>query len=155
MGEAILRGEDHPDYAISHWPQDRMLAGDWFPTQFVRDEVVQTFVGISEGKWFPTASGKTVGQQGPAGQRIRDSFVKSSHSTSRQALWNHKTDIQRTMASKPDSYISPKAGKEQLANSYWQQRSKVLIPVRLSPPNTRVTAVLSETAIVTIGASLR
>ena len=146
MCEAILQGDDHSDYAITYWPQDRMLAGDWFPTQFVRDEVVQTFVGISESTWFPTASGRIAGQQGPAGQRIRDAFRKSNQSTARRVLWDHKTDIQRTMASKPDCYVVSEPGLEHLADKYWDQRAHVLIPTRLSTANTRVTAVLSEMA---------
>ena len=47
LGESILRGEAHPDYDITHWPQSRMDKGDWFPTQFVRGELVETYQKIS------------------------------------------------------------------------------------------------------------
>lgn len=148
MGEAILRDDSHPDYAITQWPQDRMEKGDWFPTQFVRTEMVDTFEGIACAQWFPVSSGRTAGQQGPAGQGIRDAFDRVGQSTPRHALWNHKSDIQRTMASKPDVYIVAKKGKEDRAESYWKQRGKVLLPTRLSTPNTRVTSVLSDQATV-------
>ena len=149
MGEAILRGDDSSDYALTQWTQDRMLAGDWFPTQFIRDEVVQTFVSISESEWFPSATGKAAGEQiSRPGRGIRDTYRRSTNSTVRQALWEHKTDVQRTMASKPDHYITSKPGKERLADAYWQQRGRVLIPTRLSISNTRITTVLSEPATV-------
>ena len=144
IGESILRGQDHPDYAISHWPQERMLAGDWFPTQFVRDELVQLFVAISENKWFPAANGDAAGRQGPAGRRILDAFSRTNQSSARRALWQHQSDIQRTMASKPDCYVVAKPEKEELADKYWERRGRVLRPFRLSTPNTRVTTVLCD-----------
>ena len=144
MGEAILRDDANPDYAITHWPQARMEKGDWFPTQFVRDELVDAFECINNSKWFPVSSGKSAGKQGPAGQGIRGTFSRSSKSTLRRALWNHKSDIQQTMASTPDSYITPQKGKENLAESYWKQRGRVMLPTRLRTNVTRVTSVLSD-----------
>ena len=52
IGESILRGDRHPDYIITLWPQARMEKGDWFPTQFVRNELVDAFESISGGHWF-------------------------------------------------------------------------------------------------------
>ena len=144
MGEAILRGEKSPDYDITHWPQARMAEGDWFPTQFVRDELVETWQGLSAGKWSPVRTGHAAGKQGPAGRRINDAFVISDRSATQRALWHHKSDVQRTMASTPDVYIKPKEGREHLARSYWEQRSRVLLPGRLSITNTRVTAVRTD-----------
>ena len=144
MGEAILRGESSPDYDITHWPQSRMDKGDWFPTQFVRDELVETYRGIIAGKWFPVRTGQAAGKQGPAGRRINDAFIISDRSTTQRALWYHKSEVQRTMASTPDVYIKPNKGREHLARSYWEQRSNVLLPGRLSTPNTRVTAVRTD-----------
>ena len=151
MGEAILRGEKSEDYDITYWPQARMAAGDWFPTQFVRDELVETWQGVSAGKWFPVRTGQAAGKQGPAGRRIHDAFVISGRSATQRALWHHKSDVQRTMASTPDVYVKPKEGREHLAASYWEQRSKVMLPVRLRTPVTRVVAVLTDQP--TVGAA--
>lgn len=144
MGEAILSGEDCPDYSITHWTQERMLVGDWFPTQFVRDELVQLFVGITENKWFPAAKGDAAGHQGPAGRRILDAFSQTSQSSARRALWEHKTNVQRTMASRPDCYVVAKQDKKGLADNYWDQRGRVLRPFRFRVANTRVTTVLCD-----------
>ena len=144
MGEAILRGEKSDDYDITLWPQARMEQGDWFPTQFVRDELVDTWQGLSAGKWFPIRTGQAAGKQGPAGRRINDAFVISKDSTPQRALWHHKSDVQRTMASTPDVYVKPSKGREHLAASYWEQRGKVMLPVRLRTSVTRVTSVLTD-----------
>ena len=144
MGEAILRGEKSEDYDITYWPQARMAAGDWFPTQFVRDELVETWQGVSAGKWFPSAAGKGVGYPVQDSRVIRDTFEKSDRSATQRALWHHKTDVQRTMASKPDVYIKPKAGKREQADRHYAKRQRVMVGSRLSITNTRVTAVLSD-----------
>ena len=143
LAEAILRGEARNDYRLEHWPQEKIEQGDWFPTQFVRGELSEFFTKIKEGKWFPVASGAAAGKPGPAGSGIRSTFVKSEDSATRHALWNHKSDVQKTMASKPDEHIAPKQDKDRIAESHWQQRGRVMVPERLSTPNTRVTSVLS------------
>ena len=143
LAEAILRGESRDDYQLDYWPQEKVEQGDWFPTQFVRGELVEFFRSIKEGQWFPVASGLAAGKQGPAGQGIRGAFVKSKTSTTRRALWYHKSNIQRTMESKPDSYITPQDDKDHLADNYWEQRGRVMLPTRLRTPITRVTSVLS------------
>ena len=148
LGVSILRGEPHPDYDITRWPQARMEEGDWFPTQFVRDECVAAFDNLSRGTWFPSANNVYVGQLGPAGQGIRGTFVKSEVSTPYHALWHHKTSVQRTMASEPDTYIWPQKGKERLAARYWAQRRSVMIGTSLRIPITRVVAVYCESPTV-------
>ena len=148
MGEAILRGEKHSDYDITYWPQQRMQEGDWFPTQFVRDECVAAFESVSGGEWFPSTSSLFAGQLGPAGQGIRGAFDKSDTSAPQHALWHHKTAVQKTMASSPDIYIIPKKGKERLAERYWGQRQHVMLGTQLRTPITRVTAVYCESATV-------
>lgn len=144
MGEAILRGESTRDFHITYWPQSRMEQGDWFPTQFVREELVELYQSVCSGKYFPARWGKGICTVGPSGGGVRTSFNQSDTSTAQRALWYHKTEVQRTMASTPDVYIKAKEGKAGLADSYWSQRSRVMVPERLSVPNTRVTAVLTD-----------
>ena len=148
MGEAILRGESSRECRIAYWPQSRMDEGDWFPTQFVRDELVETYQSLLAGKWFPVRTGKAAGEQGP--RDFISAFVIKDESTAYRALKDHKSDLRRYMAAPPDVYITPKAGKESLAEEHWAQRSHSLLPTRLSTPNTRVTAVFSEQAILGI-----
>ena len=146
IGEAILRGGERADYRITEWPQSRMAAGDWFPTQFVRTECVEFFQRLESGEWFPTAQDKYVGNLGPAGQGIRAAYSPVDESQPRYAIWYHKTDIQTTMAAAADSYsyIRARAGKEDIADSYWEQRGNVMLPQRLRVPNTRATSLYAD-----------
>ena len=146
IGEAILRGDEHEDYRITEWHQSRMAIGDWFPTQFVRTECVEFFQNLESAEWFPTSKDKYVGNLGPAGQGVRGTYSPVSESQPRQAIWYHKTDIQTTMAAVPDSYsyIRAKAGKEEIAAGYWEQRGNVMLPTRLSVPNTIATALYAD-----------
>ena len=81
---------------------------------------------------------------GPGGQRIRDAYIKSEMPTKsgRRALWHHKTDVTQSMAAQADMYIEPKAGRAHLADKYWEQRSRMLLPHRLWLPLARVAAVI-------------
>ena len=144
MGDAILRGDNHPDYVITYWPQSRIERGDWLPTQFVRDELIDAFQSIKNCQWFPSAAGKDIGYPVQDSRVIRDTFGKSNQSTPQRALWHHKSEVQRTMASKPDVYIKPKADKREQAERHYAQRQRVMVGARLSITNTRVTAVLSD-----------
>ena len=145
VGEAILSGGDG-DYEITEWPQARMAAGDWFPTQFVRTECEEFFQRLESGEWFPTAHNRYVGNLGPAGRRIRDSLTRVDTTQIRYAIWDHKTDIQTTMAAVPASYsyVIAKPGKEHLADRYWERRENVLLPARLGLSVTKATAVYSD-----------
>ena len=146
IGVAILRGEEHADYRITEWPQLRVADGDWLPTQFVRTECEAFFQRLESGDWFPTAKDKYVGNLGPAGQGIRGVYSAVTESQPRSAIWYHKPNIQTTMAASPDSYsyIKAKAGKEEIAAGYWEQRGNVMLPTRLRVPNTRVFAPYAD-----------
>ena len=143
IGEAILRGGEHADYRITEWPQSRMAIGDWFPTQFVRTECVEFFQNLESDEWFPTAKDKYVGKLGADGRGIRGAYSPVSESQPRYAIWYHDTDIQTTMAASAGSYsyIKAKSGKETAADSYWERRGSVMLPPRLSVPNTIATAL--------------
>ena len=72
MGESILRGESSPDYDITLWPQSQMEKGDWFPTQFVRDELVEVFRTLVGGGVFSSGrreADRPAGPRRPAYQR--------------------------------------------------------------------------------------
>ena len=101
----------------------------------------------------PTVRLSSLAEVGPAGQRIRDAFTHSDMPTlsGRRALWYHKTDVTQSMAAQTDVYIEPKTSKRHLADSYWEQRSQMLLPHRLWLPLARAAAVmLPERAVGSI-----
>ena len=148
IGEAILRGETRSDFIISDWSQERMLKGDWLPTQFVRNECESFFTRLASGEWFPVATYNLGGEFGPAGQRIRDAFSRSGQPEPAHAIWFHKSDVQTTMRAKEESYtdISPK--KEKLARRYWERRANVMLPARMSSSVNRVSTLYADKATV-------
>ena len=77
---------------------------------------------------------------GPAGQRIRDAFVKSAlpDAEARVTLWQHDSEVNQSLAAKPDTHITAKPANAHLAKKYWGQRSSLLLPLRLFLPTTRV-----------------
>ena len=49
----------------------------------------------------------------------------------RLALWQHDTDVTQTMAARPDTHITAKPPRAHLAEKYWQQRGRLLLPGRI------------------------
>ena len=146
IGKAILRGEGHDDYRITEWPQAHMAIGDWFPTQFVRTECEEFFQRLEADEWFPIAKDKYIGNLGADGRGIRGAYSPVDESQTRYAIWYHDTDTQTTMAVSPDSYsyIKAKSGKEKTAARYWERRGSVMLPPRLSVPNTIITTLYAD-----------
>ena len=150
MGESMLRGESRSDFIISDWPQERMLKGDWLPTQFVRSECEAFFTRLASGEWFPVATYNLGGDFGPAGQRIRDAFSRSAQPEPAHAIWFHKADVQTTMRAKEESYtdVKPKKDKENLAERYWNRRANVMLANRIYLPVNRAAALYADKATV-------
>ena len=90
---------------------------------------------------------------GPDGRRNRDVYTTSTMPTpsGRRALWHNKTEITQTMRAETDVYIEPKPARRKLANSYWEQRSELLLPHKIRLNLGRVAAVmLPEPAVGSI-----
>ena len=125
---------------VQWWPQERVAAGDWNGVQFLQPFLSEEFNTLKEGELFNTTTLNKLSDVGPAGQRIRDAYSKSKvpDSFGRTALWHHDTDVSRTMDANADSHIIRKKGKEGLADKYWEQRSRLLLPTRVRLNTVRV-----------------
>ena len=132
---------------VQHWPASRIAAGDWGAVQFLSPYLCDKFIELKDGRLFPSIALNSVADVGPEGRRIRDAFTFSTmpNAEGRVALWQHDTEITQSMAAKPDSHIVAKHPKAHLAEKYWQQRSRLLLPHRLFLPTTRTASVRSET----------
>ncbi|WP_428120320.1 hypothetical protein [Candidatus Poriferisodalis sp.] len=60
------------------------------------------------------------------------------------AFWSASAKLRRTMRAAPEQLIQPRPGKEQLAERYWAQRSKLLVANRHDTVAGRLVAVYSE-----------
>ncbi len=143
------------DFTIQRVDSSHIERGDWFAVNFLSPYLVEAYRTLSEAEpgAVPMVPLSDLAEVGPAGQRIRDAYTHSNMPTpsGRRALWYHKTDTTQSMRAETDVYIEPKESKRHLADSYWEQRSQMLLPHRLWLPLARVAAVmLPEQAVGSI-----
>ena len=153
VGEAS--GQDFHDFTVQQVDSGRIGRGDWFAVNFLSPYLVEAYRILSEAEpgAVPMIPMSDLAEVGPAGQRIRDAYTHADMPTQsgRRALWYHKTDVTQSMGAQTDVYIEPKESKRHLADSYWEQRSQMLLPHRLRLNVARVAAVmLRERAVGSI-----
>ena len=132
------------DYCtVQEWPERKMTAGDWGAVQFLSPYLCEQFARLRDGALFPATPLGNIAAVGPAGQRIRDAYTKSAmpDAQGRSALWNHDTEVTQTMAARSDTHVVAKAGLAHLAETYWQQRSRLLLPQRVRLNTVRTLSV--------------
>ena len=153
VGEA--GGQVSHEFTIQEVDSGRIERGDWFAVNFLSPYLVEAYRILSEAEpgAVPMVPMSDLAEVGPAGQRIRDAYTHADMPTQsgRRALWYHKTDVTQSMGVQTDVYIEPKESKRHLADSYWEQRSQMLLPHRLWLPLARAAAVmLPERAVGSI-----
>ena len=153
VGEA--GGQVSHEFTIQEVDSGRIGRGDWFAVNFLSPYLVEAYRILSEAEpgAVPMVPMSDLAEVGPAGQRIRDAYTHADMPTQsgRRALWYHKTNVTQSMGAQTDVYIEPKESKRHLADSYWEQRSQMLLPHRLWLPLARVAAVmLPERAVGSI-----
>ena len=153
VGEA--GGKVSHEFTIQQVDSGRIERGDWFAVNFLSPYLVEAYRILSEAEpgAVPMVPMSDLAEVGPAGQRIRDAYTHADMptQTGRRALWYHKTDVTQSMGAQTDVYIEPKESKRHLADSYWEQRSQMLLPHRLWLPLARAAAVmLPERAVGSI-----
>ena len=144
---AGIKGAQTPrDFTVQEVDATRIERGDWFAVNFLSPFLVDAYRTLSETTpWsVPTTTLSDLADIGPEGRRIRDAYTRSDMPTlsGRRALWFHKSDVTQSMRADTDVYIEPKESKRHLADSYWEQRSQMLLPHRLWLPLARVAAVM-------------
>ena len=140
------------DFTVQQVDSDRIERGDWFAVNFLSPFLVDAYRTLTETNpaSVPAVTLSSLADVGPEGRRIRDSYTRSDLPTpsGRRALWHHKTDVTQSMAGEADSYIEPKETKRHLADSYWKQRSRLLLPHRIRLNLVRVAAItLAEPSV--------
>ena len=140
------------DFTVQEVDALRIARGDWAAVNFLSPFLTNAYRRLRKGSPAKVATvplGK-IADVGPEGRRIRDAYTNSKMPTEsgRRALWYHKTEITQSMAAETDVYIEPKPFKGPMADSYWEQRSRLLLPHRLWLPLARVAAVMLPEAVV-------
>ena len=139
-------GQVSRDFTVQWVDPGRIEEGDWLAVNFLSPFLVEAYRTLTETHTasVPTVPLNELADIGPAGQRIRDSYTHSDMPTQsgRRALWYHKTNVTQAMWAETDVYIEPIESKRHLADSYWEQRSQMLLPHRLRLNLARVAAVM-------------
>ena len=125
---------------VQEWPESMIAGGDWGAVQFLSPYLCETFAKLRNGELFRSVALGSIANIGPEGRRIRDAFTRSAmpDALGRVALWQHDTEVTQSIAAQPDAHIVGKPPKAHLAEKYWQQRSRLLLPHRLFLPTVRV-----------------
>ena len=131
--------------AVVEWPASNMVAGDWSPVMFANPWLAAVAAQLRSGKLLKTVPLASVASAGPAGQRIRDVFVRSDTGGvgGYDALWRNDTEATKTLISRPDFFaVAKPTGRDQrLAAKYWGQRGHLLISTDPRLTTMRVVAV--------------
>ena len=134
------------DFTMQEVEPERIARGDWAAVNFLSPFLVLAYRTLSEDSPAKVATVplSKIASVGPEGRRIRDAYTNSNMPTQsgRRALWNHKADVTQSMATDADVYIEPKESKRHLADGYWEQRSRLLLPHQLRLNTMRVAAVM-------------
>jgi len=93
---------------------------------------------------------REVADVGPDGRAARGALarVKQRQHPDIRALWDHKTERQTRMLTRPDSFVVGKKGKREYAESLWERRSHLLLAMRSWLNLNRTLAVFSEMPIL-------
>ena len=134
------------DFTVQEVDSNRMARGDWAAVNFLSPFLTDAYRRLSEERLatVPIVQLSSLATVGPEGRRIRDAYTNSNMPTAsgRRALWHHKTEITQSMAAETDVYIEHKGTKRAMADDYWEQRSRLLLPTQLRLNLARVAAVM-------------
>ena len=134
--------------SVQQWPSSNMQAGDWGAVQFLSPFLCDHFQKIKAGELFSVMKLGDAAEIGPAGQAVRETFVRSRMPTSdaMRALWDHKTDVTRGLRASTDTAIAPKPGEAKRAKAHWEHRGRLMLPTRAFLRTTRAVAVVLDIA---------
>ena len=147
-----LESGEVPAYAtIQEIDEERIASGDWYAVNSYSPWLGSAYREMAENLVRLDA----IAEVGPFGRRVRDTYRRFALSqpthSGRRALWHHKTDVTTSMRAETDVFIEPIKGKERLADRYWEQRSRLLLPHKLYLPSVCVvTTMLDERTVGSI-----
>lgn len=145
VASAIANGtvESQGYGTVQYWPASKISVGNWGAVQFLSPYLCEQFGELQDGRLFRTAALGRIAEIGPDGRGIRGACNRSAMPSSggMTALWDHKTDVTQSMSAKPDTYITAKPGKEEHLERLWEQRGRMLLPMRVRLNTVRTLSV--------------
>lgn len=160
LASAISNGQDFAGQTIM-WPRERLMANNWAPVRFLSTYLVNCVTDwFAEGELDCVPIGE-VAQIEPAGRRTQDAYRRGDRphpEYPRRGVWfNNQEKIEvgappkQTMRVEPDCWLLRKDSKGKLADRYWEQRGRILLPSRYSTTSMRLGAVRTEEEVLGSG----
>ena len=141
VADAISAGAVGDWGSVCRWPADRVQAGDWTPVQWFDGGLAATIREIEESPLLePVGLRHAVG---PAGRRIQDAYVRGERSDLGALPGFHSVSskLRRAVLGEPDVWYRPRPGKEGLAKRYAEQRSRLLVAMRMNTVTGRLNGL--------------
>ena len=93
---------------------------------------------------------KDVAKVEPGGQRVRDAFTVAEirQNPDMRAIWHHKSERQKAMHTKHDSFLVAKEDMQDYAEKLWLKRSSLLVVNRMRLNLTQTPAIYSDMPIL-------
>ena len=146
-----IEQDDLTNWGTVQWNSvDAMARGDWLPLVFYDPRLTTAARLLRHGMGAVLTPLGDMARVSPPGQGVREVFrrVSARQSPDMRALWRHESEERVTMRAEPDRIITPKRGKEQTAERYWEQRSNLLLSSRFYPSTVATPTVYSDTPIL-------
>ena len=139
--DALVSGDPGRWGNVHPWPADRVRDGDWTPVQWFDGALAQTAWDLEHNAALEPAGLRY--PVGPAGQRIQDAYEICDRGDPEAIPGFHSVSgaLRRTLLGEPDVWYRSKAAKRRLADRYREQRSHLLVPMRLNTMSGRLTGL--------------
>ena len=139
------------EFTVQTMNEDRIRDGDWYACNFLSPALVRAYQELcSNALKMPPRKLREIAAIGGQGRSVPTAYARSDLPTTsgRRALWHYRSDVTRTMRADTDSYIEPKPSKRPMAERYWTERSRLLLPERWRLPLGAVGAVWLDYAAI-------
>lgn len=117
-GTSELSVDGHKFGEMLQAPAERIRKADWSPEiQFALTDLARVAFGIRQSRLtlpgghsypLPLAPLGSFARVGPDRRDIHDGFTIAKSETAYPAFWDHRTDVVRTVAQQPNSFLAPR-----------------------------------------------
>ena len=144
LSDRINRGEPLGNWGTEHlWPWPRVRAGEWTAAQFFDVKLAHAIHDLAALAGTVLVPAGDLCRIEPEGRRVRDAFVREASPDApwmAPILWDHSTQVQVTMGTKPDVFATPKPERVSYAGQLRAKSSRLLIVNRLRTNTVRISA---------------
>ena len=146
-GDAIAAGRD--DWGRrTHWPAERIRTGDWTPVQWYDGSLAEAAWELEANDGLePLGQNHTIGPTRQAAQDSWRRYVGPADTRPLRAVRifdSVAADLRRTIAARPDQWVSPGGRRRHLWKNVSRQAARLLVTERFGTTSARLTALFSS-----------